>query len=215
MNTEWRRFAPYGLYLALVAALAAGIIYIIQREWNLYLQISLGLVVLGLAIFALLDPKKVRELLTGRQARYGSNSLVMIVAFIGILVVVNYLGYQNSKRWDLTEDKENTLAEESLNTLKSLPEPVVAQAFFSVRISPEAAKGLLEQYKFESNGKFDYKFIDPEGDPLAAQEAKITQDGTVVLRMGNRLERVSLVSEKEITAAMVRLLSNDTRAVYS
>jgi hypothetical protein len=50
MKSNLRRFAPIGLYLALLAALAAVSLYIIQREWNLYLQISLGLVLVGLAI---------------------------------------------------------------------------------------------------------------------------------------------------------------------
>jgi hypothetical protein len=58
MKEQWRRFAPLGLYLSLLAALAAVVIYILQRQWNLYLQISLGLAVIGLALFAALDPGK-------------------------------------------------------------------------------------------------------------------------------------------------------------
>ena len=41
---EWRRFAPFGLYLSLLAAVASAVLYFVQREWNLPLQISLGLV---------------------------------------------------------------------------------------------------------------------------------------------------------------------------
>ena len=99
MKTSWRRFAPLGLYLALVAALAAVVIYILQRQWNLYLQIALGLILVGLALFAILDPERVRQALTGRQARYGSNALVMTLAFLGILVVVNYLVYPLAAWW--------------------------------------------------------------------------------------------------------------------
>jgi ABC-type uncharacterized transport system involved in gliding motility auxiliary subunit len=214
MNGDMRRFAPFGLYLAALAALVSAALYIIQREWNIYLQISLGLIVLGLALFAILDPDRARVALTGRQAKYGSNALVMSIAFIGILVVVNYLGSKNSKRWDLTEDKANTLAAETVATLKSLPETVTARAFFTVRVAPETAQTLLDQYKFESDGKFDYSFIDPEADPLAAQAAKITRDGMIVLSMGAKQEPVEVVTEKEITAGLVRLMSSESRAVY-
>jgi ABC-type uncharacterized transport system involved in gliding motility auxiliary subunit len=214
MKATWRRFAPLGLYLALAAALAAGVIYILQRQWNLYLQISLGLIVVGLALFAILDPERIRLALTGRQARYGSNALVMTLAFLGILVVVNYLVYHNSKRWDLTEDKQNTLAPETVSTLEELPEPVEAQAFFTQRASPETATALLDQYKFAGKGKFDYRVIDPEGDPLAAQSAGITRDGTIVVKMGDRTEPVTIVSEMEITAALVRLMSKEQLGVY-
>ena len=95
MNPKWRRFAPLGLWLAISAAVASIVIYILQREWNLPLQISLGLVVIGLALFGILDPGRVRVLLTGRTARYGSNAVILVIAFLGILVVVKYYGYNN------------------------------------------------------------------------------------------------------------------------
>jgi ABC-type uncharacterized transport system involved in gliding motility auxiliary subunit len=214
MKQTWRRFAPIGLWLALAAAVAAGVLYILQREWNLYLQISLALIVVGLALFAILDPERVRVGLTGRQARYGSNALVMSLAFLGILVVINYLVYKNPSRTDLTEDQENTLADETIATLEKLPENVEAQAFFTSQASPAQAQALLDQYKFAGKGKFDYRFIDPNSDPIAAQSAGITRDGTVVLRMGERTEPVSFVTERELTASLVRLMTTEKVGVY-
>ena len=76
MKIEWHRFAPIGLYLSLLAALVSAGLYVVQRKMTLPLEISLGLIVIGLALFALMDPDRVRRLLTGRQARYGSNALV-------------------------------------------------------------------------------------------------------------------------------------------
>jgi hypothetical protein len=69
MGTNWRRFARFGLYLAILAILFSIGWYVVQRQFDLVLQISLGLIVIGLAGFALLDPENVRQLLTGRQAR--------------------------------------------------------------------------------------------------------------------------------------------------
>jgi ABC-type uncharacterized transport system involved in gliding motility auxiliary subunit len=205
MNGNWRRFAPFGLYLSGLAALASGGLYIVQRQWNLSLQISLGLIVIGLAVFAILDPGRVRTMLTGRQARYGSNALVLSIAFVGILVVLNYLVVQNPKRWDLTADKQFTLAPETITILQQLPDKVEVQAFFSPQ---------TDQYKFNSKGKFDYKFIDPVSNPVAAQQAKITQDGTIVLSMGGHQELVTIVSEQEITGALVRLINPETSTIY-
>lgn len=214
MKTTWRRFAPVGLYLALLAALASLGLYVVQRQMSLALQISLGLIVFGLALYALLDPDKVRQLLTGRQARYGSNALVLTLAFIGIVVVLNYLVQQNPKTWDLTEDKQYTLAPETLNTLKSLPENVTARAFYSQRTSTDAARELLEQFKLNSAGKFDYEFIDPEENPLAAEQANITQDGTIVLSMGLSQQPVRFASEQELTSGLVRLMNPAAKTIY-
>ena len=214
MMLKLRRFAPLALWLALFAALTAGVLYILQREWNLPLQISLGLVVIGLAVFGLLDPGSVRRMFTGRQARYGSNAIVLLVAVVGILVVINYFTYENDQRWDLTEDKENTLSDATLEVLGQLSGQVTAQAFFTPEKSPDTAKSLLDQYEFESDGKFSYEFIDPVSDPVAANEADVTQDGSVVLRMGDARQMVVTLTENEITSALIRLMNPSGKVVY-
>jgi ABC-type uncharacterized transport system involved in gliding motility auxiliary subunit len=214
MNTSWRKFAPFGLYLALLAALAAAGLYIVKQEFNLYVQISLGVLVIGLAIFVLLDPQKIREIITGRQMRYGSNAVLMLIAFLGILIAINWIVYNNPKRWDLTENKDNTLAAETLNTLGSLTKPVTAEAFFTKRTSSETASKLLQNYKANSKGNFDFTFIDPEADPIAAQNAKITRDGSIVLKLGDRSETVTFAGEQDLTSAIIRLTNPGTRAVY-
>ena len=219
MTSNWRIITRRAsIIISLLALLVGAGYYIVQREWNLYLQISLGLFVIGLALFVALDPGAIRTALTGRQARYGSNAVILTVAFIGILVVVNYLAYKNTKRWDLTADQSNTLAKESTDVLKSLSEPVIAKAFFSsdssISASKENAKSLLDQYVYEGGGKFQYEFIDPNKDPVAAQDGGITKDGSIVLYMGNLKQPVSSVSETEITGTMVRLMNPGAHVIY-
>ncbi len=219
MEPKWRviiRWVSIGVSLA--ALIVAAGLYIVQHQWNLYLQISLGLFVIGLAVFVVLDPDSIRKLVTGRQARYGSNALILTIAFLGILVVVNYLAYKNTKRWDLTADQSNTLAEETVDVLKSLPDSVVAKAFFSsdatIASSKENAKSLLDKYVFDGGGKFQYEFIDPNKDPVAAQDAGISKDGSIVLYMGNTEQSVSTISETDLTGAMVRLMNPGAHVVY-
>lgn len=214
IDRNLRKFAPLGFYLALVAALASIGIYIVQQQFDLILEISLGLVIIGLAIFAILDPQRVREALTGRQARYGSNTLVMSLAFIGILVVINFIGFTNTKRWDLTANQANTLSPETLDALSKLPQKVTALAFYTSRMPTSTAQALLENYKANSNGKFDYKFIDPDQDPVAAQNAKVQTDGTIVLQMGSSMQPADSADEQGITTAMIRLISPGKRVVY-
>lgn len=207
MRIEKRRIAPFGLYLAILALLASAVLYILQREWNLALQLSLGFTLIGLAVFAVLDPERVRMAITGRQARYGSNALVMSLAFLGILVVVNYLIYQYPRRWDMTEDKSHTLQQQSLDTLKALPQKVEVTAYYTQNTSSDQAKTLLDNYKIFGNGKLDYKFVDPNADPVGAKQANVTTDGTLVLTMGDRQEKVTNPTEQEVTSALVRLMA--------
>lgn len=182
---------------------------------NRYLLVSAGLIILGLAVYAILEPDRVRRFFTGRQARYGSNALVMTIAFLGILIVGNVLAYQNPVPIaDLTEDKVNTLSPELAAALGTLPEKVTATAFFAQGSNTETTDQLLNNIKANSNGKFDYQFINPDRDPQAAMNAGITGDGKILLQMGDRKEIVAFASETEILKGMLRLLNPGNNVVY-
>src|SRR5450759_55023 len=162
-----RKFAFIGLWVSGIALLATILLLIVKllavakiytlpnaQAFNWALWISAGLIVLGLACFALLDPQRVRELLTGRQARYGSNAAIMLLAFIGILLVLNIFILQNpGKPFDFTAGKQNSLASVTLDTLKAVPSSVQATAFFTTQTPSDTARKLLENYKNNSNGK--------------------------------------------------------------
>ncbi len=115
---------------------------------------------------------------------------------------------------DFTEDKQNSLASETLDTLKALPASVQATAFFTSQTPSDTAQKLLENYKNHSNGKFDYTIIDPDQNPLAAKQAGITGDGKIYLQMGDHHEIVASASEQDITSALVRLMNPGQRTIY-
>jgi ABC-type uncharacterized transport system involved in gliding motility auxiliary subunit len=226
-NNTPARYAYIGLIGALVAFVATGFIGFFKgaiglglytpqdpQPINIALSISAGLVIVGLAAFAIMDPNRVRRFLTGRQARYGSNALILALAVIGIIAVVNVLVYQNPNSWDLTEDKAHTLAPETLQALVTLPDKVQAIAFYSSRLPSDEADKLLGDFKANSKGKFDYQFVDPDLDPVQARQAGITGDGKIMLMMGDRKEIASYASETELTRAMIRLISPNERVIY-
>ncbi len=184
---------------------------------NITLQVSIALLVIGLAVYAFMSPDTIRRFFSGRQARYGSNSLVLTLAFIGIIFAANYLAYQNPDAlgapWDLTEDKSNTLAPETLQTLQTLPSKVKATAFYST-LDRASADEILLKFKTNSKGNFDYEFINPDTDPLAAREAGVTGDGKILLTMGENKEIASYADESELTKTLIRLISPEARGVY-
>ncbi len=214
MRINIRRLAPVGLYLSLASAIIAFGLYILKSRFDWVVGLFIGLFVIGFALYGILDPARVRQALTGRQARYGSNAVVMIIAFLGILIVANVLIYNYAKRWDLTKDQTHTLAPETIATLKKMPEKVTALAFFTTRIPSDTARQLLEDYKVSSGGNFDYQFINPESDPVAANAAKVTQDGSVVVEVGQRQEVVTSVTEQDLTSALIRLSASGQKTIY-
>ena len=227
-NTTTRNASIIALIFALLACIATFFLAITRglvsmqvftgmeaEDVNRYLLVSAGLIILGLAAYAIMEPERVRRFFTGRQARYGSNALVMGIAFLGILIVGNLLAFQNPKQvLDLTEDNVNTLSPELTAALDTLPEQVTATGFFSQANSPETAEQLLNNIKANSNGKFDYQFINPDLDPQAARNAGITGDGKILLQMGESKEIVAFASETEILKGLLRLLNPGNNVVY-
>ena len=182
------------------------------------LRLGLWIMILALALYVILEPDRVRQAITGRQARYGSNTLILTIAFLAILGIANVMiktpRFNLDKRWDLTEDKSHTLAPETLKALQTLPQRVKATAFYSANLPADTAKELLNNFKVSSNGKFDYEFVNPDIDPVRAKKAGITGDGKIQLTMGNQSEIASFASETELAKALIRLINPTSRAIY-
>ena len=227
------RYAVIALAVSLVACISTGLIGSanllsnigmfplsdeIQNGVNIALQVSIGLLIIALAVAAILNPDPVRRFFTGRQARYGSNSLILTIAVIGILIAGNYIVFKNTdllgSPYDFTEDKSNTLAPETLQILAELKEPVVATGFFSTNSSTTSAEELLAKFKNNSDGKFTYNFVNPDVDPVAAREAGITGDGKIMLQMGETKEIATFATEDELARTLLRLMSPGARTVY-
>ncbi|MGD0610355.1 MAG: GldG family protein [Anaerolineales bacterium] len=221
------RYASIGLWISGVAVLAGIILLIVKliafmglytisntKAFNWGLLGCLSLLIIGLAVYALMDPNRVRQLITGRQARYGSNAVILLIAFLGILIVVNVIAYQYPLQGDWTEDKQNTLAPETLAALKALPGPVHAIGFYTSNSSTSDAQKLLTSIRSKSNGKFSFEFVDPNLDPTLATQYQITQDASTVLILGNNKEVLTSLTEQDFTNGLVRLMNPGHRAVY-
>lgn len=215
MKQEWKRFAFIGLIVGVVGIVFSAGLFFVRREFDLWQQISLAVTVIGFASYALLDPEAIRKFLTGRQMKYGSNALIFLLAVIGILIIINYVIIENPIRWDLTADKSNTLAEETLNILEALPGPVTVQAFYTPENgSSSTAEELLKNFKTNSNGNLTYEFFNPYTDVAETQNAEIAQDGSIVFWMGDEKQTVTYPSESEFSKALYNLISGEEINVY-
>jgi ABC-type uncharacterized transport system involved in gliding motility auxiliary subunit len=218
---QWSSLAPFVLLIGIVSLFVAAIMFLIrgQTSFEAYTAVPLIIGVLGILLFGLLDPERLQHWLGSRQMRYGLNVVIMTVALVGILVVVNYIVYQEAGRrtlWvDLTEGKSNSLAPETLRTLEVLTQPVEVRAYFSAsNYSWDSTLVLLDKYKSASGGKLTYQKIDPNANPIMAQNDKVTADATLVLASGKHTELVSTLSEQQITTALIKLENPGENKVF-
>lgn len=215
-SSSLKRFTPWAVGLGFLGLAAAAVLALIYRQFNTSVQVSLVLGILGFILAILFNPGAVTTWFGGRQGRYGSNAFVMTLAFLGIVVVLNYLASRNTVRWDLSEGQINTLSPETLAALQQAPQPVKAIGFYSSNAfsQQKSTQQLLDRYKSAAPGKLTYEFHDPVGDPVLARQYNITRDGTLILQMGDQKEEISFASETEITSALVRFAAPVKRTLY-
>jgi ABC-type uncharacterized transport system involved in gliding motility auxiliary subunit len=156
-----------------------------------------------------------------RGQKYGVSTVVAVVLVLAIVVFLEVLSYNHNKQFDLTKDKRYTVSMESTNLMKSLTGELKAVAFFSKDEVKAKVGDLLEQYKYASGGKFEYRFVDLYLSPGEAKTYTVTEDNTIVLVYGDRQERVVLTEadimgsgEQKLTNAMLKVTSTEPKTVY-
>ena len=153
-----------------------------------------------------------KDLYASRSVRHGTNAALYTVIVLGIIGVANIMGQDFHKRWDLTENKVNTLSEQSVKVVKALKQPISVYAFMNEQNQTKAQlKGLFQSYRNESKN-FDYKFVDPDQErPLAIKFS--AQEGDVVLEVGPQNHLTRELTEQGITQSMIKLTKTDSAMV--
>ena len=138
----------------------------------------------------------------------GTLALLLFVAVIGLL---GYLAHRYDQRFDWTASGRNSLSETSRQVLEKLPGTVTATAF--VRPNPQlraSVDELLQRYAAASP-KFKVAYVNPDQAPARVKELGIRADGTVVLELGGRREKLEQLDEQTLTGALMRLSRSGER----
>ena len=210
-----RRVAPW---LAVLCLLGAGGLALFV-PWLTRLQYALLIAAGVLLLLALIaSGGAVRGALGRRSTRYGLGATVMVLLALGIVVFANALSMRHSTRWDLTENRRNTLSPQTIQLLRGLKAPVQAIAFFRTDTpGKRTAEDLLKQYAANSNGKFTWTLEDTDKAPGLAREYGVESYGTVVLKAGGappKIEKVLDAEEEKLTNALVKVTRSGKRTVY-
>lgn len=214
--SAYKQLAPWLAGVGVLGLLAAAVAGLIYRQFNTVVQVALVAGLLGFVVAMFLSPGTVTGWAGLRQSRYGANALVMVLAFLGIVVLVNYLVTRAALRWDLSEGQVNTLAPQTVEALQKLPQPVKAVGFYTDQSASQrnSTRDLLDRYRRAAPDKFSYEFVDPNADPVRAREYNLTRDATLYLEADGRRQEVSAATETELTSALVRVLQPTSRVVY-
>ncbi len=132
-----------------------------------------------------------------RSLKYGTNSIVLIVAVVAIAIVVNLLVGMGNFRLDLTSAKLYSISEQSKDIVKKIKKEVTIYGLFDNATIPGGSEyreitNLINEYK---DLGVKVKYVDPDKDPgtltsLDPQKTLGLTKGDFVVKSGNKVRRL-------------------------
>ena len=166
---------------------------------------NIALVILGVGVLALFLAANLTEIkaVGKRRSTVAQANLALVaVAMLGIVGGLNYVVSRHPVRFDLTANKNYTLADQTLEVLRNLKQDVNVTLLLSAkRSSNEIARAqqLLEEYGKKSN-KFHFRAVDVDKNPSEAKRLGIHDYNTVVFESGDN--RKDVLQRDYVTYAM-------------
>ncbi|CAN5498541.1 Gldg family protein [soil metagenome] len=126
------------------------------------------------------SPKKIHRL------RIGLNVLVQVALILFLAAVVNYLGFEHYRRWDLSREKKYQLSDKSKRFLDTIKGEVrITVLFGGGNPLAQDVQNLLTEYQYAAKGKIDVENIDAERNLSRAKEVfdkyKVVSDESVIV----------------------------------
>ncbi len=147
-----------------------------------------------------------------RQARYGALASTSVLLAVGILVFVNFVLARQNKRWDLTAAQQYSLSQQTVQILESLEAPLRVLVFAQDVDFPRHRDQLAE-YEYTSS-QVSLEFVDPDKNPVQANQYEVQAYNTIVLEYQDRVERVVNGQEQELTNALIKVIEGRESKVY-
>ena len=155
-----------------------------------------------------------RDLFQKRRVLYGAGSVASVLLVLGTLVLAGLLANWRPMRWDTTFEQAQSLSSVSKALLKEVTQPLTLTVFLAEGAGErQGAKEVLQLYKYH-NPQVSYRFVDPEREPLQAQQAGYRFAGNVLLDYQGRRQMADQTDENAITNALRKVLKKERQKVY-
>ena len=227
----------------IVAIVAGAILVAFVSSMRLYGYVSLGLGVALLVLVGLISLSSVVAAFISRTGRYGVNSLIMLAAFLGIVLVANIVSFSTNARLDVTATNQYSLAERTEQLLNDLDDEIEVIAFYKgeVSVGPQGSASAAFQVlnreakveetfrEFEAARptKFVSSFIDPDVNPQRVNQyfgntpvAFVNESIVVKLKDGDFVDVIQPRDanyshlEQDLVTSILVVTGQEQKAIY-
>ncbi len=216
MEVQRKQITQIAGLVGLLLLVAGYVLYSVNEQ--LQLSTKVVLIVGGALIITwfVLGFRSVTGFFSKRSSKLGTNTTVLVIAVLAILVFLNYLGFRHHKTFDLTSQKLYTLSDQTKKIVNPLRSDV--QIYMFARSSgPEGQQvqsmkdemGLYES----QNHHVHFTVVDPQENPGLAKQYDISRMGEVVVVNGSHVQHLQDTTEGDITSAILKVTSTTVKTV--
>ena len=149
-----------------------------------------------------------------RKFLYGSGSVASVIIVLAILVFLAFLADRYYWRWDVNADQSQSLTKITKNIVSEVKEPLKITAFLPEgQPERQTGKELLDNYHYQ-NRLISISIVDPERQPLEAQQAGYRLPGNVLLEYQGHRQIANSPTEENITDAIRKLLNPKSKKIF-
>jgi ABC-2 type transport system permease protein len=218
------------LAIAGIAFIVAFAVAFTQGAFSVISIAALFVSVASLIGWALFAPDQFRAFISGRTLRFGGLSVIVTIIFIAALVAIYTVVKSQNWRVDLTQQDTFSLTENSRAAVQALgadptTPPVRILAFYGVAqaANRDQQSILFDDFVANSNGKISYEFVDPDRNPVLAEQLGVTTPGQIAVVPLNedgsqnteKAEIVQNFGQEDLINAIIRVsTTGDFRAYF-
>ncbi|HVA77433.1 MAG TPA: Gldg family protein [Candidatus Binataceae bacterium] len=210
-----RSAALYGL-IGLVLIIFGLIDLKIAPGFRLFVWVNLVGGLFALVLWITSSRSALSGLVGQRSTRYGANAVIYTIAFVGVIVAINYLSTIHHRRLDLTAEKVYSLSSQSTQVVKNLKQPLKLVGFFAGGDN-EQARQLYSNYAYASP-MVTYQLVDPDKHPELAEKYKVSVMNTTHIQYGGDEKgagtNITDLSEEALTNAIIRAAKSSKKVIY-
>ncbi|HEV2315203.1 MAG TPA: Gldg family protein [Candidatus Acidoferrales bacterium] len=213
MKWNRRELARFAGALGLALLIAGYVRYTVLEEFQLANKILLvagGVLVLAWIVF---DFATIAGFFGKRSSKLGTNTSVLVIAVLAILIFVNYLGFRHHKTLDLTSEKLYTLSDQT----KKIVEPIKSDVnifLFAKSSDPEVQQLRDQMSEYENlNPHIHFRVVDPQENPDLTKQYGVVREGQVVVASGKNIQRLEETTEQDFASAILKATSTTVKTV--
>ena len=138
---------------------------------------------------------------------------IFYILFVLIIGLLGYLGKTYHKSFDVTQNQRNSLHQTTQDLLKKITKPIKLVAYVpDDAVVHTSLKDLIDKYR-KYHKSIQLEFVNPDLDPVRAQQDGIEYSGQLLIKMGDKSEAVSSVDEQTMINVLQRLSREKARLV--